>query len=219
MSWRDGDEGSQRSGWPLATYWVRRAVMVEVWGYVSIVRFALRRPRVPAGASAFPYSQPVLPLILVFIVVSAIELVVVDVLVRRWHSVRLGLLVLGIWGLIWMFGLLFGILTRPHAVGPEGIRIRSGAEVDIPLPWDEIETVTHRRRRTQDKQPQICTDADGKRVLHLRSQQETNIDVVLRRPRTVRLAHGRETVSQVSLWADDPQGFVRKATQLHRVTR
>jgi hypothetical protein len=67
-----------------------------------------------------------------FIGVSAVEFVVVDLLVRRWPTVRISLLALGIWGLVWMFGLLFGFLTRPHAVGPAGIRVRSGPRSTSP---------------------------------------------------------------------------------------
>ena len=72
---------------------------------------------------------------IVFIALSAVELVAVDLIVRRWPYIRIPLLVLSIWGLIWMLGFLFGMLTRPHAVGPEGIRVRYGAEVDLPVTW------------------------------------------------------------------------------------
>jgi len=195
---------------------MRRGLMLEIWGYRSIWRFASRRPRVPRGAAPFGYHGPVMPLLIVFIVVSAIELVVVDVLVRRWPSVRITMLALGVWGLVWMFGLLFGFLTRPHAVGPDGIRVRSGAEVDIALDWDEIEAVVRHRRTTQDKQPQVSTDEHGNRTLHLRMQHETNIDLVLRRPVAVRLPRGPEAVSQIQLFADQPDAFV-SAVGRHRV--
>ena len=85
----------------------------------------------PAGARGFRYHEPVLTILIVFIALSAVELVAVDLIVRRWPYVRIPLLVLSIWGLIWMLGFLFGMLTRPHAVGPESIRVRYGAEVDI----------------------------------------------------------------------------------------
>ena len=198
---------TRRLRWPLATYWMRRAVMLEVWGYLSILRFFLRRRRVPAGAAAFSYHQLVMPLLVVFIVVSAIELVVVDVLVRRWPSVRIAMLVLGIWGLVWMFGMLFGFLTRPHAVGPDGIRVRSGAELDLALPWDRIESVARHKRTNQDKQPPVTTDEHGRRVFHLRMQNETNIEIRLLEPVTVRRPHGPEAVTKVDLYADQPQAF------------
>jgi hypothetical protein len=204
----------RRTTWDLTRYWMRRALMMEIWGYLSIFRFVFRRPKVPRGARAFTYHQLVMPLLTVFIVVSAIELVVVDVLVRRWEGVRIALLVLGVWGLVWMFGLLFGFLTRPHAVGPEGIRLRSGAEVDIPLHWEQVEAVTRRKRTAQSKQPQISVDEHGNRTLHLHMQNETNVHIALRSPVTVRLPRGGQTVSTIEVWVDEPDGFVDAAREL-----
>jgi hypothetical protein len=56
--------------------------MLEIRGYQSIFRFVLRRPRVPAGAVGFSYHQPVFAILIVFVSVSAVELAVVDVVVR-----------------------------------------------------------------------------------------------------------------------------------------
>lgn len=204
-------ELERRTHWQVLRYWMRRALWMEVWGYVSIFRFVFRRPKVPRGATAFTYHRPVLPLVIAFIVVSSIELLVVDVLVRRWPTVRIALLALGIWGLVWMFGLLFGLLTRPHAVGPDGIRLRSGAEVDIPLRWEQIEAITRRRFSSPEKQPQISTDEDGSRVLHLHTQNETTVQIRLHHPVTVRLPRGAQTVSRIELFADEPAAFVEEA--------
>ncbi len=198
---------ARRTRWQLAVYWGKRAVLLEVWGYVSILRYVFRRPKVPPGATGFTYHRPVLSLLMTFIGVSAVELVVVDLVVRRWPTVRISLLALGIWGLVWMFGLLFGFLTRPHAVGPAGIRVRSGAEVDIPLDWDVIDSVDLRKRVVRDKQPLVTADQDGTCALHLRVQYETNIDVRLRRPVAVHMPHGTETISTIHLFTDLPQPF------------
>ncbi len=67
------------------------------------------------------------------IAVSALELVVDDLIVRRWTCVRVPLLILSNWGLVYMLRLLFGVLVRPHAVGPDGIRVRYASEVDVPI--------------------------------------------------------------------------------------
>jgi hypothetical protein len=58
----------------------------------------------------------VLAILIVFIAVSAVEVVAVDVIVRRWANIRIPLLILSLWGLIYMLGFLFGMLTRPHAI-------------------------------------------------------------------------------------------------------
>ena len=99
----------------------------------------------------------------------SVEVVVVDLIVHRWlPAARLPLLVLGLWGVTFMVGLLFGMLVRPHAVGPDGLRIRSGSEVDLPLRWDEIAAVTRRTRRANEKQPKVTVDESGDATLHLR---------------------------------------------------
>lgn len=208
MSAPGTSNGPRRTRWQLLVYWAKRALLLEVWGYVSIMRYVLRRPKVPPGATGFSYHRPVMPMLIAIIIVSAIELVAVDLVVRRWPTVRVTLLVLSIWGLVWMLGLLFGFLTRPHAVGPAGIRVRAGAEVDIPLEWDVVDFVGKNTRVTPNKRPLVMADPDGTWALHLRMQQETNIEIHLRRPVAVRMPHGTETVSAIHLFADLPQPFM-----------
>lgn len=197
------------TGWRRVAQLARRAWLMEVHGYQNTYRFLVRRPRVPPGATGFSYAQPVLPVLIVFIAVSAVEVVVVDLVVHRWWpSARLPLLVLGIWGVTFMVGLLFGMLVRQHAVGPQGLRIRSGSEVDLPLSWDDVSAITRRTRRINDRQPKVTVDEAGEATLHLRISDETNLDLRLERPTTLRLPHGMETVSTISLYADDPKGFL-----------
>ncbi|HLL62720.1 MAG TPA: hypothetical protein VK401_06705 [Propionibacteriaceae bacterium] len=196
------------TGWRRIGNLARRAWFLEIQGYQNTYRFLLRRPRVPAGSAGFSYHRPVLSVMIVFTVLSLVELIVVDVVVRRWSAVRIPLVVLGIWGVTFMLGLLFGMLVRPHAVGPDGIRVRSGPEVDIPLTWDEIYSVTLRKRTIQEKQPKVTVDDQGEATLHLRIMNETNVDIRLDEPTDLRLPHGTERVSVVALYAEDPKGFL-----------
>jgi len=199
---------ARRAWWQQAGQLARRAVLMEVHGYQSIGRFVLRRPRVPAGAVAFPYHQGVLAILIVFVVLSAVELAVVDLIVHRWAHVRIPLLVLGVWGLVYMFGLLFGMLTRPHAVGPDGIRVRQGTAIDLALKWADIYSVSRREHTTQGRKPKVTVDPDGQATLHLRMRDETNLEIKLDRPVQLRLPHGVETVRTVAFYADDPKGFL-----------
>ncbi len=204
----------KRTWWQFAGYLAKRATLMELRGYQSIYRFVFRRPRVPAGAAPFPYHQPILAILIVLVVVSAVEMVVVDVIVHRWTYVRIPLLILSVWGLVYMLGLLFGMLVRPHAVGPAGINVRSGSEIDIPLNWDDIASVTRRKHVIQDKQPKVTRDDDGRATLQLRIQNETNIEIGLERPTPLKLPHGTEVVDAVALYADDPKGFM-DAVRVH----
>ena len=206
-------EEDRRTAWRKAGTLARRAVVLELWGYVSIFRYVFRRPRVPRGAQPFTYHEPVAPVLVAFVVLSAIELVVVDLVVKRWPSVRIALLVLGIWGLVWMLGMLFGFLTRPHSVGPDGLRLRAGVEVDIALSWNQVQAVQRHKRTSQDRQPQITLDDEGTRTLHLHVQNQTNVRVALREPVTVRVPRGPVTVAYVEVFADRPDALVRAARQ------
>ncbi|MGY1755180.1 hypothetical protein [Blastococcus sp. SYSU D01042] len=197
-----------RTAGETVAYWARRAVELEIGVWQSLYRFLLRRPRVPAGAAAFTYHRVVLPVLIAFIVVSAIELVVVDLLVHRWPAVRIPLLVVGIWGLTWMFGLLTGMVTRPHAVGPEGIRVRYTTDVDVDVPWDAIDAVVRRVANRPDKAPRLEPGVDGPGALHLWMHDQTNVDVLLDRPIDVRLPEGTAAVRRIALYADDPAAFL-----------
>ncbi len=198
----------KRTWWQFAGYLAKRATLIEVRGYQSIYRFLFRRPKVPAGAEGFSYHKPILAIMIVFIVVAAVEVVVVDWIVNQWTYIRIPLLIISIWGLVWMLGLLFGMLVRPHAVGPDGIRVRYGSEVDIPIAWKDVYSVTRRKQVIQDKQPKVTIDENGVASLHMRIQNETNIEVRLERPVPLKLPHGIETVCTVRLYADDPTRFM-----------
>ena len=200
----------RRTWWQQVGYLAKRATLAEIHSYQSIYRFAFRRPRVPTGARGFRYHQPVFAIMIVFITVSAVELVAVDLIVRRWTYVRIPLLVLSIWGLVWMLGFLFGMVTRPHAVGPDGIGVRYGAEVDLPLPWDTIDAVAVRKHRVEGRQPKVTVDEQGEATLQLRIGNETNLWIQLDRPREQRLPHGRETVRAIACYAEDPKAFLEE---------
>jgi hypothetical protein len=188
----------------------RRAVSMEIGVWQSLYRFVFRRPRVPAGAASFPYHGPVLSILLVFVVLSAIEIPILDLVVHRWPAVRIPLLILGIWGLTFMIGMLLGFLTRPHAVGPDGVRIRQGAELEIRLSWDDIASIAKVHRVAEPKAPRISDDPAGP-VLELRIANETNLEILFDRPRAVALPQGTTTLAGVRLHADDAEGFFAEA--------
>lgn len=184
----------------------RWAWRTEVGVWTGLYRFIFRRPRVPAGATAFAYHAPVHTILLIFIALSAIEIPVVDLIVHRWTWVRVPLLIAGIWGVTWMVGLLFGYLTRPHAVGPDGIRARMGTEVEVRLPWEVVRSV-ERSRDVVEKAPRLRDEPHG-RTLGLRMQDETNVLVLLERPVSARVAGVPADIDAVRIWVDDLDGFM-----------
>lgn len=204
----------EASVWRRIGGFAKRALLLELSIYADIGRFIARRPAVPNGAKGFSYHKPVFTVLLIFIILSAMEIPIVDLIVHRWPAVRIAFLILEIWGVTWMFGFLCPYLMKPHAVGPDGIRVRQGLEVDIALSWDDIASVA-RKRRVDEPRSARFDEADATRVLVDRTQDETDIEIELERPTTVRLPGGGakggdQTITGVRIWVDDPTAFMNE---------
>ena len=185
----------------------RRLVVAEFRSYGALVNWVLRRPDVPPGALGFRYVGTVLPVLWAFIVVSALEVVIVHIVVP-WPTARLALDVAGIWGVLWMLGLTASLTVKPHLLDDAGMRIRNGVLTDVTVPWEAVAAVTV-RRRAREKSSAIQLDRDGdSTALNVVVGSQTTVDVALRRPLEVSLPAGPETVTAIRLHADDAQGLV-----------
>ena len=190
---------------------LHRAWVAELRVYSSIARAIARRPAVPKGGTGIGYHRPVLTVLFIFIGLSAVEIPILDLIVHQWPVVRITLLVLGIWGVTWMVGLLCAMLMRPHAVGPDGVRVRSGLELDVPIGWADIASIAISRRVDEPKQPRVIGSEYAERM-----QDETNIEIELEHPVAIRLPGlapkgGTHQVDRIRLWADDPRAFLDAA--------
>ena len=200
--------GPHHRGAERTRYLIGRATALEAAGWRSIGRALTRRPRVPAGASAHRYDRPFRTVLVVFIVLSAIEVPIVDLITHPWPFVRFPLLVLGVWGVLTMTGMLLSFHTRPHAVGPAGIRVRNGGDTDIDLPWEMIAAVERRRRTLLDSPSLSLTGPREAQVLNQVAQDGTDIDILLEEPTMFRLPQGEVTVSAVRISVDDTDAFL-----------
>jgi hypothetical protein len=174
-------------------------------GWRSLARWVRRRPDVEPGARPFGYHGATLPLMIVFVVVSALEVVAVDVIVPwspAWLWLRITLLVVGIWGVTFALGMVAGVLVHPHTVGPEDVRIRSGPRVDVRVP--AVERARAARRTRDGRSVQV---EDG--ILYLPAASQTTVELVLPAPLAVELPTGPATISAIHLHADDAAGFAR----------
>ncbi|MFD5213581.1 hypothetical protein [Microbacterium sp. NPDC058345] len=200
--------GPQLQGGERIRHGIRRGSAMEVAGWRSIGRALTGRPRVPRGASAFSYDKPIRTILIVFLVLSTIEIPLIDLLVHPIPWLRWPLLALGVWGVLTMLGMLLGYLTRPHAVGPDGIRVRHGGEVDIDLPWQVIASVERRRHSLSGAPPLSLTGEGDAQTLNQVIQDHSDIEITLEQPTLLRLPQGDVTVSAVRISADDPAGFL-----------
>lgn len=189
-----------------------RGAGIEKIIYAAIGRAIMRRPWKAPDAQGFHYHSQSLAVLFIFIVLSALEIVIIDLIVHQWLWVRIPLLVIGIWGLVWMTGLLCAHFMRPHTVGSEGVRVRDGLDMDVHVTWDDVYSVALNSRSYEPKTPSIIDDQGG-RSLVMGISDHTNIEIVLERPTTVTLPGlapkgGEQVVDRIYLWTDTPREFL-----------
>jgi hypothetical protein len=191
---------------------IARGAGIEKIIYAAIGRAIARRPWKARDAQGFHYHSQSLAVLVVFIVLSAVEIVVIDLIVHPWLWLRVPLLIIGIWGLVWMIGLLSAHFMRPHTVGTEGIRVRDGLDLDAHVTWDDVYSVGLKNRNYEPKTPRVIDDQGGRSlVMHI--TDHTNIEIILERPTTIALPGlapkgGEQAIDRIYLWADDPRAFL-----------
>jgi len=179
--------------------------------YRSLFRWVARRRDVKGDAEAFGYAKVVTPVMWLWIFASTVEVPLVHILIP-WDTVRIAVLVLSVWGLVWMVGLLASLNVYPHLLSPSTLRVRHGASVDIPLPWAAIETVKAEQRdlrstvwTLQPRETERGTD------LQVGVSGQVNVHAVLREPLTVDTPKGPMKITELSFLVDDPRALVTRA--------
>ncbi|MDR7255015.1 hypothetical protein J2X46_004017 [Nocardioides sp. BE266] len=191
----------------------RTEVGQELALYRSLARWLVRRPDVPHGATPIGYAQLSAPMMWLWIFGSGTEVVVVEVVLRnidaRWADViRVPLLVLGIWGLLWMLGQLAASRVRPHLLTADHLRIRNGSRTWVDIPLQAIAGV----RSTEHTYPGVMKPLHHEDDLLLVGVNlRTNLELVLHRPVALDTSQGSRNADRVGLWVDDPRAV---ATQL-----
>jgi hypothetical protein len=183
------------------------ALLYELCLYRSLVRWLARRPDVARGATPIGYSRLVAPMLWLWIFGSTVEVIVVEVVLRHldqpWaDAIRVPLLVLGIWGVVWMLGMLASYRVRPHLLTDAELRVRSGARTWLVLPLEAVEAT----RLVEHEVPGVIRSlhVDGALAL-VGAGSRTNLEMMLTGPTAVSTSKGEVTVSRVGIWVDEPR--------------
>jgi hypothetical protein len=138
---------------------------------------------------------------------STVEVIVVEVVLRHldqpWAAtLRTPLLVLGIWGVLWMLGMLASYRVRPHLLTDADLRVRSGARTWLVVPLEAVEST----RPVEHEVPGVIRSlhVDGALAL-VGVSSRTNLEMVLAGPTTMPTSKGEVTVSRVGIWVDQPR--------------
>jgi hypothetical protein len=175
----------------------------EIRVFESLARKIRRRPDIPAGATAVQYGAAMRPLLWCMIIVSIIEVAVVELIVP-WATLRWILVVLGIYGLIWVLGFAASLSVSPHTVSSAALRLRFGFFADITIPAEMLASAcknvsSGHRRTVEHTNDELAVAVMG----------YTDVAVTLTEPIVVDLGRkGMAEVSRVRFQADDPVGAV-----------
>ncbi len=183
------------------------ALLLELALYRSLARWVARRPDVPSYATPIGYAQLVGPMLWLWIFGSATEVVVIEVVLREvdagWaEAIRLPLLVVGIWGVLWMLGLMAAYRVRPHLLTHDELRIRNGARTWVDVPLDAVATT----QTTEHESPGMIRAVHHKDGLFLVGvSSRTNFELALNGPTVLSTSKGEITADRVGLWVDEPR--------------
>lgn len=191
----------------------RRLLRAEWNIWRSLVLWVTRRrPGATATTVAFPYNRDVTPLLFAFLFASLLELPVFHFLIP-WESVRLGFLVLGVWGVLWMVGYIAAMRVFPHLLDQRGLRIRHGASIDLLVPWEAISDVRTERDNVPRNDPLQFTIGPGGTAAKVAILKQTRVTIKLREPLALPYRDDPREVIAVKLAADDPAGLARAARE------
>jgi hypothetical protein len=182
----------------------RRLALFEVKGLVSIALLAVRhRERLPRGAVAAPYAREQTPMMLVMTFFMALETVAVDLLLVSLGVpgvVRLAVLLLDVYGVVFALALIASGVLRPHVVSSEELRVRFGEYLDVRVPRRLISSA----RSVRGYNEKGMVTVEGGR-LGVAVSSRTNVVVELAEPVTIVRPLGRRAeVTVIRFFADDP---------------
>ncbi|MGW7259342.1 hypothetical protein [Streptomyces sp. NPDC054834] len=187
---------------------VAKAVGMEFGLFRALWRWIRRKPDAPEGHEVLTYGSEIKPIMWAMVFVVPLEILAVEFLVP-WSVVRIVLLVVSIYGTLWVLGFIAALSIRPHIVGDGKMVLRFAHFVQIVIPLDRIESVRTSRHSGYRRAVQID---DG--VLAMTIGDSTTLSVTLREPYPVAPKPGKplQEVREIRFAADSTREAVRVLT-------
>jgi hypothetical protein len=186
----------------------------ELGGFMSMILLLRGRKDVPANASVIRYGSTQKAFLIVMMVLGPVEILLMELFVP-WAWLRTALLILAIYGVVWLFGFYSGVHTRPHYVDAHRLVLRAGHLGGVSVDVSAIRGV---RREIHAKYKGLVSVADD--VVAVVGVSGTALTVTLE-PETPVQVQGRGTVhaGEVRFDADDldaAQMSIRKRMESHQ---
>ncbi len=187
---------------------LRLSVKMELDGWRSLYLLARRRTAAPAGARVFSYYLEMRTILFVFIGLSAVEIPIFDVVLSRWPAIRWPILILGIWGFLFMVGVYAGLKAHPHFVTDDHLVIYGGPNFKLSIPKSQIYAAFVDERTFETSKGFQIDEVEGQSRVNLVTMSQTNISLELKSPVVVTKGSKAYEVSRLDFFADDPRGLV-----------
>ncbi|GGJ89738.1 hypothetical protein GCM10010123_19430 [Pilimelia anulata] len=204
---RDGESRSEALLQAAGTVLPRPVVSLlrhEVGGVLSIGMLLRGRKDVPAGAAVIRYGGAHKAFLIVMMVLAPVEILLAELFIP-WAWLRLTLLVLAVYGVVWLFGLYAGIVTRPHYVDGHRLVVRMGHLASASV---DLRCVRSVRRESASGYKGLVSVRDG--VVAVPGMNGTGLTAVLTPDAVVRVqGRGAVTAGQLRFDADDLSGAQR----------
>ncbi|RAS61591.1 hypothetical protein C8D87_10933 [Lentzea atacamensis] len=157
------------------------------------------------GVRSFGYSAQVRPFLWVFLVLTPLEILLVDLLVP-WFWLRAVLLVFGLLSGLLLGWMLWMLYKFKHEIDDEHLWLRYAREFEYRIPLAAIESVT--QGMTSWSLNKTRSVVDGTLVLEI--SNSTNVSVRLNEPQEIDLGRrGVHEVTKIEFWTDSPDEMVR----------
>lgn len=180
---------------------VAKVVGMELGLFRSMWRWIRRRPDVAPGQQTMSYGSEIRPIMWIMVFLAPLEILVIELLLP-WETARIVLLVLAIYGTVWVLGFLGALSSRPHVVGNGNLKLRFVHFVSVSIPLRGEVSVKKARHSGYKKSVNIH---DG--ILAMPIGDSTNLTLTLSAPVMVRPKPGapEQEISEVRFSADDPE--------------
>jgi hypothetical protein len=189
-----------------------RVVVLEPRLWVCLLLWASRRMRLGEDDFSYHKRSPAGGLVAVVALTTPVELLIWEILVP-WAWLRIVVLILGIYALVWVFGFYASLAVLPHRLEEGGLRLHYGAFAQGFIPYSEIEKIERKTRKAPKPGDGLQTRPE-ENALYLATSGKTDLTLWLRTPQAIDgLFRTSEPATTIHLAADEPKKMTSKLHQ------
>lgn len=189
-----------------------RMVTLEFRLWACLLLWLFRRRRADLSALSY-HKRSIFGVFLIAALFSSpVEILLFEFLIP-WTWLRLLLLIASVYSLVWILGLYASLVTLPHRLEPEGVRLRYGALSAGFIPYDAIAEMVREKRKTPRKPQGLSFSAD-RSAAYFGIDGTTDVALYLSAPQQMRgFLNSPPPVSIIYLAVDEPERFARDLRQ------